>query len=318
VTVTPSPATAGDDLTCSVVAPSSDADGDPIVYVFDWDVDGTTFPGATDAASSSVVAGADVGAEETWTCVVTASDGTDEASASASTETSCALGSEAACAGDSCLDILTAGGSVGSGTYWVDPYGTGAFRVYCDMTTDGGGWMLGFVKNSVDTDVYQDFGSAVEDVAHLAVSPTVASAASTAYGGWLDLNALSFTDLRLRAYTSGTQTYESNSIRKSDLRIRFGQNGYFLYNDRNGYYWCGGDYAYTDAGVGQVNRPSGAPSDCKEHGSLGSGWDFSSSDRVNEGLTLCGNDYSRWMHGTWAGSMVGYPSVGAAQAIFVR
>jgi hypothetical protein len=41
--------------------------------------------------------------------------------------------------GRNCLDILQAGSSMGDGSYWVNP-GSGAFRVYCDMTTDGGGW----------------------------------------------------------------------------------------------------------------------------------------------------------------------------------
>ena len=38
------------------------------------------------------------------------------------------------------MHILQLGGSTGDGIYWIDSLGTGAFEVYCDMTTDGGGW----------------------------------------------------------------------------------------------------------------------------------------------------------------------------------
>ena len=44
------------------------------------------------------------------------------------------------CAATSCKTILDDGYSTGDGTYWIDPDGSGAFEVYCDMNTDGGGW----------------------------------------------------------------------------------------------------------------------------------------------------------------------------------
>ena len=62
--------------------------------------------------------------------------------------------------GVSCKDILTKVATAKSGFFYIDPDGVGAgkdaFQVWCDMTTDGGGWTRGMVfingdKSSCDT-----------------------------------------------------------------------------------------------------------------------------------------------------------------------
>jgi hypothetical protein len=225
-------------------------------------------------------------------------------------------GADAACPAASCAAIYAELGAVPDGPRWIALPGGTVAELYCDMAD--GGWMLAFARNTASTGSQGDFGAGETAVEGLGYSPEAASSSASPVLSWLDVESLDFSELRLTAAYNGARTYTSRSIARSELRIHFGEPGYLLYGGTTGYYWCGGPASYTDAGAGAVNNPEGAPADCKGHGSLGSGWDFSESPGANAGLTLCGGDGSYWLYAGWVQNLVYYGTVGGAQAIWVR
>ena len=72
VTIAPATAADDDDLTCSVLTASSDADGDAVTYSYAWTRNGLPSGIITDTVDASFTADGD-----TWACVVTPTDGTD-------------------------------------------------------------------------------------------------------------------------------------------------------------------------------------------------------------------------------------------------
>ncbi len=225
-------------------------------------------------------------------------------------------GAAKACPAQSCSAILAASPSAADGARWIALPSGAPTQLWCDMR--GGGWTLGFLRNSASTGSEGDFGSGDIDVDVLSNSPADASASGAPLLGWIDLNDFAWESLRVAAYTSGTESAMSQDVPRSALRVRFGEPGYLLYGGDSPYYWCGGPSSYTDGGVGAVNNPEGATAGCKGHGLLGSGWDFSDSPYANAGLTLCGGDGYAAMTTTWGASWIYYGAAGGAQAIWVK
>jgi len=226
-------------------------------------------------------------------------------------------GAASACAAESCLAVLEALPDAADGAFWLMSV-EGPAPVWCDMTTDGGGWTLGFLRNTASAASQGDFGAGDVSPELLATPPDAASTSAEPLMAWVDLNALDWSALQLAAWYDGGETYRSREIPRESLRLSFGEDGYRLYGGETGYYWCGGDAAYTNDGVGAVDNPPGATADCKGHGSLGSGWDFSESQAANAGLSLCGGDGYSALTATWGGTWVAYGAAGAAYAIWVR
>jgi hypothetical protein len=145
-----------DDLQCVLDSPAVDPDGDTLVYSLGWERDGLPYTStSTTTLTDDTIAAADTAPGEVWTCTLTPTDAWDTGTAgTASVTISCLDGSDASCPSTDCATVLADGGSLGDGTYWIDPVGAGAYEVWCDMTTDGGGWTLAAVSSDDGVDTW--------------------------------------------------------------------------------------------------------------------------------------------------------------------
>lgn len=90
-------------------------------------------------------------------------------------------------AGASCLDLLQKGVTQ-SGAYWIKPAGaTAAFRIHCDQTTLGGGWMLVFSQVS---STYYTLTSQNADL----VSPSIAGGQKQIFTILPNISQIRYTD----------------------------------------------------------------------------------------------------------------------------
>jgi hypothetical protein len=78
--VTPRPPDDDDDILCEIFEDSVDADGDTVTYTFTWDLDGAPYTGLTDTTvhTGDTIPAAATELGDVWTCLLTASDGTDD------------------------------------------------------------------------------------------------------------------------------------------------------------------------------------------------------------------------------------------------
>ncbi|MFT4623180.1 MAG: hypothetical protein ACI8PZ_001836 [Myxococcota bacterium] len=157
--IAPDPAVVGDLLVCLADPPTDvdPADVSALRQRFAWRVDGAPIAESSD---SLYTFGAIPG--QTVACEVTPADpddlGAPAVSAPVVLDPGCSPG-ERDCPGEDCLDLLGLG-VVDDGRYWIDPPCAGPLEVWCDQTTDGGGW------TQVRDDDYATVGCPAPWVAH--------------------------------------------------------------------------------------------------------------------------------------------------------
>jgi hypothetical protein len=131
VTITASPRTT-DSIVCSVVAPSSDLDGDTLTYAFTWTKNDQPFNNAVTSGTSSVVAGSHTNGD-VYSCTASVLDGgAVVAGNSASTTVYDPF--------RSCAALRASNPAAADGVYSIDPDGTGPIApvsLFCDMTNGG-------------------------------------------------------------------------------------------------------------------------------------------------------------------------------------
>jgi hypothetical protein len=130
-------------LQCVIEEDSLDADGDYVSYELRWYVDGDLYTGTTTTVlvGDTVPADVPVGGEE-WTCEVIPNDGIDPGVESSDTVAIAGWwGRSDETPAMSCRQIKEGWTTAPDGMYWLAPLDE-VFPVFCDMTTDGGGWTL--------------------------------------------------------------------------------------------------------------------------------------------------------------------------------
>lgn len=153
-----------------------------------------------------------------------------------------AQGSPAISEHPSCKSILDSGDSSGNGVYQIHPQGGNPIDVYCDMTTDGGGWTL--VVAQFETDAVGNWNEGTQPD----YDPTLASKKSlllsnsqipghtqVAFGKHLNPTAVDYFNGN---YTTGEipKTEVAGLKTGKQYHIHRSSNHYYGYHDPDGVY----------------------------------------------------------------------------------
>ena len=163
------------------------------------------------------------------------------------------LGTSFGCAATSCKTILDDGYSTGDGYYWINPDGNGSFEVYCDMSTDGGGWtrVVNIIASSYD---HAGTVSAVGNVSNLSTAAklddTLISLLNTQGYWWYECGTSK--DVYVK---TASGNFNSNYTNGEDWSIDNQKDGVFECSaNRGGYVFA--DYPYCAAGHSDYGSPT--------------------------------------------------------------
>ena len=150
-----------------------------------------------------------------------------------------------------CSDLLKSG-QTQSGVYSVDPDGKGSFNVYCDMSTDGGGWTVFQRRRDGSVDFYR---------------------------GWNDYKS-GFGQLTAEFWLGNDKIHRLTASRPSSLRVELedwnGAKAYAKY----GRFTIGDEQAQYRLDVGSYSGTAG--DSLASHNNMA----FSTKDRDNDRLSI--------------------------------
>ncbi len=186
--------------------------------------------------------------------------------------------------GVSCRDILDSGNSSGDGVYIIDPdgpLGRAPIEVYCDMTTDGGGWIV--IHDDIYANARQPQG---QPSAMTGWSVDYLSATSVLSGLAIEDFEISIPGVWSKTFRDVAAYNSSRRLSPTDLFSGTHRDGWQCNSDAPGAAVC--DFTTGDGRNWGLWESTGA---CCIGQATGGLWFYSQSTQGTENYGICGDGY---------------------------